>query len=142
MLDEIKRDTPGLLGVSFGNKIIYNVIMQEAEFSYSGLSIINYLKYNKNDFVANIVMSQSYNNIKLVFDDSFVFGDFYDITNTNIESFSGVYNLMKESDVFEYFYIYDYIEDMLIIKVPELLEPVALDYKNSKDVRDYLHINN
>lgn len=136
---EIDIETPAFVGISFSNKVIYNIVDTEGEFFNTGMSIVSFLKHNKNKFMAKVIESQSYNSIKVLLDDSVVFGEFYDTQNTNIESFQSVYNIMNNEGSFEYFYIYDIIEDLLFVKVPEFDEVVAIDYKNSNDVRKFIN---
>lgn len=135
-MNTIEKDIPALIGVSFSNQVIYNIVEQEGDFDCTGLSTIEYLNHDKNKFVADIVLSQSYECIDLLLDDHMVFGEYYDAHNTNIDSFNNIYNMMFESSV-GYYYIYDMVEDVLFIKTPDLKKPLAVDYKNRDDVQHF-----
>lgn len=140
MQDTFESDVPAFVGVSFSNHVVYNMVETDGEFEYTGLSIINFLNNNKNKFVSDIILSQSYDGIELLLDDQMKFGNLYDTQNTNIDSFADVYSVMCEKDSVDYYYIYDAVEDLLFIKTPELRDPMAVDYKNSADVRNFRNL--
>lgn len=139
MIDVSDNEISAFVGVSFSNKIIYNIIERDGEFRNTGISLINFLKTNKNLFVAKLIESQSYDSIKMLLDNDLVFGNFYDSNNSNMESFKEVYKLMNEKNSFNHYYIFDIIEDLLIIKTPEINEVSAIDYKNSVDVNNFIN---
>ena len=77
------QDNPALVGVIFGNKVIYNILENDTDFLNTGLSIIHHLKRDKNKYIADIIESQSYNSIKYIFDDEIRFGSVLDLQNEN-----------------------------------------------------------
>ena len=124
-----------LVGVLYGETLIYNILDFDTSFQLTGLSIIQYLKINKNKFLSDIILSQSYNGIKFIMDDSMIYNDFYNNNEQNIYNFNRVADkLLKE---FQIIYIYDVNNDMLLLKDTDKF--IALDYTNAKDVRDYLN---
>ena len=124
-----------LVGVLYGETLIYNVLDFDTCFQLTGLSIIQYLKINKNKFISDIILSQSYNGIKYIMDDSMLYNEFYNNNEQNVYNFNRVADkLLKE---FQIIYIYDVNSDMLLLKDSEQF--IALDYTNAKDVRDYLN---
>lgn len=124
-----------LVGVLYGETLIYNILDFDTSFQLTGLSIIQYLKINKNKFLSDIILSQSYNGIKYIMDDSMIYNDFYNNNEQNIYNFNRVADkLLKE---FQIIYIYDVNNDMLLLKDTDKF--IALDYTNAKDVRDYLN---
>lgn len=124
-----------LVGVLYGETLIYNILDFDTSFQLTGLSIIQYLKINKNKFLSDIILSQSYNGIKYIMDDSMIYTDFYNNNEQNIYNFNRVADkLLKE---FQIIYIYDVNNDMLLLKDTDKF--IALDYTNAKDVRDYLN---
>lgn len=124
------------VGVSLSSKIIYNVLENEIEFKLSGISIINQLNKNPNEFMGKVIESQNYDSIKFIYDNNIIFGDFFNYNNENIETFDNVYTLMQESKDYEYFYIYDNEQKVLIVKTP-YTDIIALDYKNIFDVQNF-----
>ena len=136
---ETEIDNSAFVGIAFNQNVIYNVVERDAEFIHTGMSIINFLKNDKNKFLSDIIQSQSYESIKLIFDDNILYGEFYDKNNSNIDSFDDVYTLMIEQNNYEYFYVYDFVNDVLIVKIPEEPEIIALNYKDSYDVRDFIN---
>lgn len=139
MQDFYESDTSAFVGISFSTHVVYNIVEREGEFEYTGLSIIQYLKRDKNKFIAKIIESQSYESIEVILDDEIVFGDHFDNSNTNMHSFADVYNIMGGKNNVNYFYIYDMSQDVLIVKTPQLNEPIAIDYNISSDVRNFLN---
>jgi len=137
MQDLYESESSAFVGVAFSNQVIYNIVDKDGEFEYTGLSIIQYLKNKKNEFISKIILSQSYDGIKFIFDDEIKFNDFYDHSNTNIESFQSVYSLMNEINSIDYFYIYDVNEDVLIVKTPDTEMALGVDYHNNEDVRNF-----
>lgn len=126
-----------LVGVLYGETLIYNILDFDTSFQLTGLSIIQYLKINKNKFLSDIILSQSYNGIKYIMDDSMIYNDFYNNNEQNIYNFNRVADkLLKE---FQIIYIYDVNNDMLLLKDTDTDKFIALDYTNAKDVRDYLN---
>lgn len=128
------RTSPALVGVLIQNTLIYNVIDDEGEFESTGLSIINFLKNNRNTFVSKIFESQSYNGIKYIMDDCMVFNEFYDCKMQNLENFLMMRNLILNE--FEFVYIYDMSNDLLLINDNGFL---ALDYNDNLTVRKYIN---
>lgn len=124
-----------LVGVLFGSHLVYNVLDFDTSFQLTGLSIIHFLKSNKNKFISDIILSQSYNGIKYIMDDKIVFNDFYNNNEQNLENFNR-FSKKILSD-FEDIYIYDVVNDLLLIK--DNNELLALEYNNSIDVRNYLN---
>jgi hypothetical protein len=139
MVDIGEIEQSAFVGVSCSNKIIYNIVERDGEFENTGLSIINYLKYDKNKFLSDFFKSQSYEGIKLLLDDEFILGNFYNSQNINSDTLKGIQKLISESEIFKYFYIYNILDDVLIIKTPEMRKLIALDYKNSNDVRNFIN---
>mgnify|MGYP006971723381 FL=1 len=136
---DYEKDDSALVGVAFNKTVIYNIVERDGEFGNTGMSIINFLKTDKNKFMSEIIASQSYESIKLIFDDHIILGELYDKSNTNVEYFSEIYNFMKSETDYEIFYIFDLLNDVLIIKIPELPGVHAIDYKKSSDVRDFIN---
>jgi hypothetical protein len=136
---DYEKDDNALVGVAFNKTVIYNIVERDGEFGNTGMSIINFLKTDKNKFMSEIIASQSYESIKLIFDDHIILGELYDKSNTNVEDFSEIYNFMKSETDYEIFYIFDLLNDVLIIKIPELPSVHAIDYKKSSDVRDFIN---
>lgn len=136
---DYEKDDSALVGVAFNKTVIYNIVERDGEFGNTGMSIINFLKTDKNKFMSEIIASQSYESIKLIFDDHIILGELYDKSNTNVEDFSEIYNFMKSETDYEIFYIFDLLNDVLIIKIPELPGVHAIDYKKSSDVRDFIN---
>lgn len=136
---DYEKDDNALVGVAFNKTVIYNIVERDGEFGNTGMSIINFLKTDKNKFMSEIIASQSYESIKLIFDDHIILGELYDKSNTNVEYFSEIYNFMKSETDYEIFYIFDLLNDVLIIKIPELPGVHAIDYKKSSDVRDFIN---
>lgn len=136
---DYEKDDSALVGVAFNKTVIYNIVERDGEFGNTGMSIINFLKTDKNKFMSEIIASQSYESIKLIFDDHIILGELYDKSNTNVEYFSEIYNFMKSETDYEIFYIFDLLNDVLIIKIPELPSVHAIDYKKSSDVRDFIN---
>ena len=141
MFDEIEIEKLACVGVAFGNKVIYNIVEKDAEFINTGLSICNYLIRDRNKFVSRIIESQSYDGISIILDDEIRFNKFYDSSFSTIDNYSTLLSLMEDNSIYEYFYIYDYVNDMLIVKTPLIKEPVALNYKSATDVRDFIKIS-
>lgn len=140
MFEYNEGESTAFVGVSFSSKVIYNLVEREGEFEYTGRSVINLLKQDVNKFVSDIVLSQNYQYIDIILDDKMVFGKKFEEVNTNMESFNEIYRIMyEESNYIEYYYIYDLSEDLLIIKTPEIDDPIAVDYKNSKDIRNFIN---
>lgn len=134
--DFVELNEPALVGVLYGETLIYNIVDFDTCFQLTGLSIINYLKSNKNKFISDIILSQSYNGIKYIMDDSMIYNEFYHNNEQNVYNFNKIsYKILKE---FQFIYIYDVNNDMLLIKDDDKF--IALDYCNSYDVRNYLKI--
>lgn len=124
-----------LVGVLLGNKVIYNIVDNDVHFNETGRSIISLLNNNNNYFISEIIKSQSYNSIKYIFDDKIVFGEHYSHNNKNIDTL----DLILKIDI-NYIYIYDIENDLLLIKQPRK-NLIALDYKISSDVRNFIRDN-
>jgi len=139
MFDINDNEISAFVGVSFSNKIVYNIVERDGEFENTGISILRFLHNNKNLFLAKIFESQSYDSIKLLLDNDLIFGNFYNSNNSNMDSFTDVYKLMNEVNSFNHYYIFDIIEDLLIIKIPELEEIAAIDYKNINDIENFIN---
>jgi len=122
-----------IVGINFGQKIIFNIIEQEPEFCNSGYSIVNFLKSDKNKFISDIILSQSYDSIKSIYDDKMIFSEYFSSSNENVENLE---NILKKQDDFSYIYIYDYNSDLLLVKSPTG-SVKALDYKSVQDVMKY-----
>jgi len=137
-MQEYHSKISAFVGVAIGGKVVYNYVEDEGEFHDTGISIINSLNDDRNKFISNIFESQSYVNIKLLLDNSMVFGEIYGKDNQNVESFKYIYSYMEDGDLFDYYYIYDMDKDVIIIKTPECDTVVALDYKNDEDVQYFL----
>lgn len=138
-LDIIDPEPQAFIGVGFHNRVIFNIVEEDAGFMSTGLSVIQWLKRDRNKFVSTIIESQSYNSIKYIFDDKIEFTEFYSFDNENRESFQDILGLIKKCDSYKHFYIYDVESDTIILKIPELPEIYALDYNNSKDVRKIIN---
>lgn len=137
-MKDLHIEKSALVGVLFGNTVVYNIVEREGEFQYTGMSIVNFLKNDRNKFLSLIMESQSYDGIKTIFDDKFIFGDFSDTSDGNVTTFNDVYSFIYDTTGFGYFYIYDILNDALIVKTPKLPVPIGLDYHNSADVRSFL----
>ncbi len=138
---QLDRNEPAFIGMSFDSKVIYNVVDMDGEFDLTGMSIIQYLKNNKNKFIAQLLQSQSYDSIKYILDDDIVFGEHYDNSSMNIDTFQKVLEIMKTDKLYDYFYVYDLYSDLLIMKTPNEKDYIALDYKDSEVVRQYINTN-
>lgn len=136
MYDELDPENSALVGILFGNKVIFNMVDNDGDFNQTGKSIITFLKTNNNKFVSLIIESQSYNGIKYIFDDKMIFKEFDDSNNKNIENLDSLYNIIERGEEISYLYIYDFFNDILLIKIPDM-NLIALDYKNSEDVRSF-----
>lgn len=136
MYDELDPENSALVGILFGNKVIFNMVDNDGDFNQTGKSIITFLKTNNNKFVSLIIESQSYNGIKYIFDDKMIFKEFDDSNNKNIENLDSLYNIIERGEEISYLYIYDFFNDILLIKIPDM-DLIALDYKNSEDVRSF-----
>jgi len=136
---DIEYKAISFVGVAFSDKVIYNLVEHDPELINTGLSIIQHLKNDKNKFISKIIESQSYNNIKYIFDDEVIFNDFYDWNNENRESFYDIQVLIEDDNAYEYFYIYDLDSDTLLIKTPELNYLTSINYQDSKEVRDIIN---
>jgi hypothetical protein len=128
-----------LVGIAIDSKIIYNIVEQDGEFDNTGLSIINYLKTNRNGFISNIFASQSYNGIKLLLDDKMLFNGKNEHDNINIDSYGDTIEKIESNANFDFIYIYDLIQDLLLIKTPQNESVIALNYNNSTDVRNFIN---
>lgn len=137
-MKDYNLETSAFVGIAFSNDVIYNYVDQEGEFENTGMSIIRQLLDDKNYFMAQIMESQSYDNIKAILDDEVIFGPFYSTQNNNLDTFAEVYRLMEEDSVFDYYYVYDVVKDVIILKTPDINKPMALDYKNKEDVDYFL----
>jgi hypothetical protein len=137
-LQDIPEFNPhALVGITFGNKVIFNILTNDVQFQNTGLSVVHYLNHNKPEFMSNMILSQHYNNIEYIFDDNFKFGEYIGIDNENVDTFSNI--IMLCTELYEYMYIYDFINEKLLVQSPEQ-ELIALDYTNSEDVRKFLNI--
>jgi len=139
MMDVESYDKTAFVGISFSDRVIYNLVEREGEFEYTGRSIISLLRNERNYFMSKIIESQSYQSIKVILDDEIIFGEFIDKQNMNIETFHDIYSYIHENNSIDYYYIYDVLEDMLLIKEPNMPEIIAVDYKNSYDVREFIN---
>jgi len=138
MKDLPQNENTALVGVSFSTKVIYNIVTTEGEFHNTGRSIINFLNNNKNRFISDVILSQNFQGIKLLLDDSMIFEEEEDKSNSNMSDFKELSNYMNEQNEIDNFYIYDVIEDLLFIKLGDK-ELIGLDYKNSQDVRKFIN---
>lgn len=126
-----------IVGISINNRVFYNVLIEEPEFSNTGLAIIEYLKTNKNKFISEIIKSQSYLEIDYIYDDVVVFGELLDNSNENSDTLD---NIILNHNKLDYMYIYDYTSDLLLVKTPTT-DPEALDYNSVEDVREFKNQN-
>lgn len=131
------------VGVLFGKDIYYNVVGSEGEFNLTGESIICLLLESKNKFVSDIFQSQSYDWIDVIDDEGFIFGDFIGHDNENFCTFSDLMNMMYSDEIYaENFYVYDIKQDVLLVKTPQLPNPLAIDYTNESDILRFREIIN
>jgi hypothetical protein len=136
-------ETSAFVGIAFSNDVIYNYVEDDGEFEFTGLSLIAQLKYNRNEIIADIIKSQSYDRIRAIMDDEVIFGTRGDRNNSNVAYLNELYHMMEmEDQVFDYYYILDFNQDLLIVKTPDLIKPIALEYQNNDDVEYFLNINN
>jgi len=152
--DGFSSECPGkmqqaIVGVCYTNRVIFNIVDNDADFFNTGLSIIHHLKSSvksRNNFISAIIESQAYDSIKDIFDDEIIFGNFYSEDNENTDSLQDILKLVNSTDstgstdsicTFKYMYIYDVDSDKLFIKLPELENVVALDYKKAKEVKAF-----
>ena len=122
-----------ILGVSFGQKVIFNLLDEEPEFTNTGYSLINFLGNDKNKFIASVVQSQSYDSIKCLYDHNLVYSEYFSTSNENIEDLQ---NIINSQDELDYIYIYDYESDLLLVKNP-CTKLQALNWRSEEDVRNY-----
>jgi hypothetical protein len=125
------------IGVSFSNKIIFNIASCDGDLQYTGLSIIEMLKTSSNNFVTNIFDSQSFDGIEIL-GTNFLLGEYVSEFEKNICNFKELQVFMNENNHM-YYYVYDYEEDLILIKTPSLDNMIALDYKNSDDVEKFIN---
>lgn len=135
---DYETEKPAVVGILIDSKVIYNIVEFDTEFSQTGRSIINFLKHNNNLFVSKIFESQSYNGIKHIFDDSMIFGDFDSSSTRNTDSYDS-FNKLIYTNSYDTYYIYDYNNDILLLKVKDS-DLFALDYKSNQDVREFIRL--
>lgn len=134
---------PAFIGIAFSNDVIYNYVDDEGQFKYTGMSFIRQLKKNRNDIMARIIKSQSYDCIRYLMDDEVIYGDRIATNNTNVALFNEIYRLMNDftdDAVFEYYYIYDVMKDVIILKTPDISKAMVLEYNNPEDVEYFFNI--
>jgi hypothetical protein len=127
------------VGVSFSNKIIFNIATSDGDLEYTGLSIIEMLKKSNNAFVTNIFDSQSFDSIEIL-GPNFLLGNYVSEYEKNLCNFKELQVFMNENNNM-FYYIYDYEEDLILIKTPLLNNMVALDYKVEEDVEKFTNNN-
>ena len=128
-----------LVGVLINGTVVYNILLEEPEFSISGLSIIHQMRTDLNSFVGKIFESQSYDGIDFISNQNVKFSSYLSESNQNIETFSNISNFIQKQQnkyFFNYFYIIDYANKLLIVKIPDT-DLVALDYTNKEDVSKF-----
>lgn len=129
--------TTTFIGVAFTNDVIYNVMEDgDYEFNKIGLSIIQFLNKDKNKFISTIVESQSYDQIFDIFKNKAYYGEKLKQPSTNLAQYNEVHKIMESDELFDYYYVFDAVNDMLVVKTPSMIKPLAVDYKCKDDV-DY-----
>lgn len=135
------EESNAIVAISFADHVIYNIVEMEGEFDLTGESIISHLRYDRNGFVAEIIASQSHESIEFIDDEHVIFSDFLSSDNKNECFFSDLYRMMySETGLTDFFYIYDIIQDVLLIKTPEIPNPMIIDYKNDEDLDHFRHL--
>jgi hypothetical protein len=138
-----EKDALTIVGISSNGKITYNIVDNEGSFSNTGISIIRRLRQDKNQFIADMYVSQSYLSIKYLFDTKIIYSTQEKLqNNTNVTNFDRLLSLIEEENLIENIYIYDIEEDILITKLQELDNKfIALDYKDLSSIKEFIEEN-
>lgn len=136
------EQTGAVIGVAFSNDVFYNYVEEDGDFEFTGMNIVEMLQEQRNEYVADIMASQSHSKVDGIFIDGVSLCDYTSSRDSNMTTYEGMYYLMEnELGPFDYYYIYDFVRDVLIIKTP-FTKPMALDYKNEEDVNYFLEFLN
>ena len=142
-LQEPERLT--IIGISNSGKITYNLVENEGSFKDTGLSVIRRLRDNRNQFIADMYISQNYLSISRFFDTEIIYStDEMLKDNSNITDYDSIVNFLEDDDILiENMYIYDIETDVLIIRIDETdYEFLALDYKDLQSIQKFINTNN
>ena len=140
------RNGYGLIGVlDKDDDIMYIIVEEETELRYTGLSVINRLREDRNAFIGSIHQLQSYFMIKSFFDDKIVFSEYHEdvtknVDNKNTIKFVDFHNFIMENTDIINIYIYDNKKNLLIVK-PEGCDMIELNYKSKSDIKKYFKEN-
>jgi hypothetical protein len=141
--ENIMNDNSAVVGVAFSNDVFYNYVIDDGDFEFTGMNIVELLQEQRNEFVADIIASQSHSQINGIYSDGVELCDYESSGLLNHSTYNAIYNLMdKDIGPVDYYYIYDFMNDVLVIKTP-FTKTMALDYKNEEDVNYFLeYLNN
>lgn len=136
------QEVGAVVGVAINNEVFYNFVEHSGEFEFTGLNIIDLLNESRNEYIADMFLSQSYGKINGIYYDGVELIDYVGSNGSNVASYEDMYSTM-ENDLgpFDYYYIYDFTNDVFVIKTP-YTKPMALDYKNEEDVSYFLEYLN
>lgn len=135
------KDTTAIIAVSFADHVVYSIVENDGEFDLTGEAVISHLRADRNRLVGDIMESQSYESVWSIDDEDVYFGGYLSSKNRNQCIFSDLYRMMySEVGITEYFYIYDFIREVLLVKTPELFNPVVIDYTNEEDLEHFRHL--
>ncbi len=134
-----------LIGISRNGEITYNLVENEVQFKDTGLSIIRRLRSNKNQFIADMYISQNYLSISRLFDDKIIYStDEQLVNNSNITDYESIINFLEDGEILiENMYIYDIETDVLVIRTEETdNEFLSLDYKDLASIKKFVKEHN
>ena len=140
-----EKDNLTIVGISSNGKITYNIVDNEPSFSDTGISVIRRLRRDKNQFIADMYISQSYLSIKYLFDTEIIYSTQEKLqNNTNVTNFDILLSYIEDDNLVKNVYVYDIEEDVLIIKLQELKSDnfLALDYKDLHSIKEFIDENN
>lgn len=132
-----------IIGISHKNKIIYNIVDNEGNFEYTGISIIKWLRNNKNMFISKMYEAQSYISIKFIFDDRIILNNEKLINNTNETTYNKIVALLEDNNnLVKNVYIFNTDEDLLVFNTEDTGSKfLAIDYKSLDDINSFMKKN-
>jgi len=137
------KDNLTLVGISSNGKVTYNIVDNEGLFSETGISIIKRLRKDKNKFIADMYISQSYLSIKYLLDTEIIYSTQEKLQdNTNITDYDKIINLFEVDNMIDNVYIYDLETDVLVISDRISNKFIALDYKDLASIKKFIDENN
>lgn len=139
--DVSEKDTGlSIIGVTHKGTVTYNLLQEEGAFLDTGISILKFLRTNKNNFISEIYRAQSFESIMYVLDDKFVLVQMKNSGSDedNVCTFKELHALFYDSNLIKNLYIYDQEADLLVFNTVDTGGKfIALDYKNSNDIRSF-----